>query len=105
MIRSEVVGAAAVREVMPVVEAEASAVPMTEQVVPVNEADALQNDAVLSAWDQEIWWEQKSEQAALQAVPVVADRAEPQSASVGVLGALLGLVSLRRRRREEESAN
>ena len=105
MIRSEVAGAAAAREAMPVVEAEVSAVPVTEEVVPVNEADALQNDAVLSAWDQEIWWEQKSEQAALQAVPVVADRAEPQSASIGVLGALLGLVSLRRRRREEESAN
>jgi len=105
MIRSEVAGAVTVREVMPVVEAGVSAVPVTEEDVPGDSAEAQQNDVVLSAWDQEIWWEQKSEQTAVREVPVVAERSESRSASMGVLGALLGLVSLRRRRREEESAS
>lgn len=67
-------------------------------------------DAVLSGWSQEAWWDEAQPGQPGTALPAIAVAAEPaaskpqpKSASLGLLGSLLGLASLRRRRRDEES--
>ncbi|MFM7058412.1 MAG: GEVED domain-containing protein, partial [Planctomycetota bacterium] len=78
------------------------------EVAPVDPTQVANTDAVLSGWNQEAWWEapENSLPAAPElAAPVIEPR-EPeqrQSASAGLLGALLGLASLRRRRRKDDS--
>jgi hypothetical protein len=78
-------------------------VPSETEVAPV------ESDEVLSGWGQETWWDAPAAQPALAletkpAQPAESSREESKGASVGLLGALFGLVSLRRRRREEDGS-
>ena len=72
------------------------------------EKAAGESDEVLSGWGQENWWDAPQVQPAvvtqIEAPVQAAARAEAdtKSASAGVLGALFGMLSLRRRRRDEE---
>jgi hypothetical protein len=80
-------------------------------VAPADPTEAVHTDAVLSGWNQEAWWD-AAETALPAASAIVSPVVEPaesrkesdhQSASTGILGALLGLASLRRRRRKDDS--
>jgi hypothetical protein len=77
-------------------------------VAPVDPtAQPADTDTVLSGWNQEAWWDgpATSPDVVLPAVEPVEARkpTDRQSASAGILGALLGLASLRRRRRKDDS--
>ena len=77
-------------------------------VAPVDPtAQPADTDTVLSGWNQEAWWDEPaaSPDVLVPAVEPVETRKQTdrQSASVGILGALLGLASLRRRRRKDDS--
>jgi len=71
----------------------------------------VETDEVLSGWSQEAWWDHSGN--SLPAAPTLIPPAAPapqaevkterQSASAGLLGAILGLATLRRRRRNDES--
>ena len=78
--------------------------------IPADSEVAEETDAVLSGWNQEAWWEDAQPvlpDATQSVVQVAAEPAaakpEQKAASVGLLGSLLGLATLRRRRRDEES--
>jgi len=74
-------------------------------------AQPAETDTVLSGWNNEAWWDQSA--SGFPAAPAVAppvtvqtpseEKPERQSASIGLLGALLGLTSLRRRRRNDDN--
>jgi hypothetical protein len=77
-------------------------------VAPVDPtAQPADTDTVLSGWNQEAWWDgpATSPDVVFPAVEPVEARkpTDRQSASAGILGALLGLASLRRRRRKDDS--
>jgi hypothetical protein len=78
--------------------------------VPAAAEIPAETDAVLSGWSQEAWWDEAQPGQPNTAQPAVAVAVEPagskpeqKSAGLGLLGSLLGLASLRRRRRDEES--
>ena len=111
MIRSTVAGSRAESVELPIV-AEPPVAAVQEQPVQVPtgsvEKAAGESDEVLSGWGQENWWDAPQVQPAvvtqIEAPVQAAARAEAdtKSASAGVLGALFGMLSLRRRRRDEE---
>ncbi|MFO0974947.1 MAG: GEVED domain-containing protein [Planctomycetaceae bacterium] len=87
----------------------------TEQALMIPEpGTSQQTDAVLGGWDNEAWWDVPTAEAVevaeqvvenvpvVEAVPV---KEESKSAAVGLLGALLALSPLRRRRRNGEESS
>ena len=103
MLRSEIAGTGtqAIQDAATDMATSGTQAPATPVVV-MDEADAQQSDEVLSAWDQQTWWEDKAEPVVAPAAQAIVEKTESRSASAGVLGALFGLVSLRRRRRDED---
>jgi hypothetical protein len=87
--------------------------PVGSGTAPVDPAagQPAETDTVLSGWNNEAWWDQSvtgMPAASAVAPPVTAqtsseEKPERQSASIGLLGALLGLASLRRRRRNDDN--
>ncbi len=85
-----------------------------EAAVLVDESAVQQTDAVLGGWDTEAWWDQTISEVN-ESVPVVeleAPVAEPapskedaKVAGLGLLGALLALSPLRRRRKTDEESS
>ena len=89
---------------------EAPVQPLVAPVAPVADAAAAdmlnetapQTDEVLSQWDEQTWWDAA---VPTQTVPDVIATPDRQSASIGLLGAILALAprSLRRRRKDESA--
>lgn len=111
MLRSTVSGTRAEAVEMPVVNEQPVSAPQKQAVTQPDPAVApVESDEVLSGWGQETWWDAPEGQP-----PVTVDlqptvpaklqtREESRGATAGLLGALFGLVSLRRRRREEDGS-
>ncbi len=111
MLRSTVSGTRAEAVEMPVVNEQPVSAPQQQAVTQPDPAVApVESDEVLSGWGQETWWDAPEGQP-----PVTVDlqptvpaklqtREESRGATAGLLGALFGLVSLRRRRREEDGS-
>lgn len=91
------------------------AVESVEQpVIPVESVATQHTDAVLGGWDSEAWWDAPDAEVteSVEQVVVTAPVAEPapakeetKSAAIGLLGAILALSPLRRRRRNEEESS
>ena len=108
MLRSTVSGTQAEPVVLPAVS-EQPAAAQNQPVATATETGAASGDSdeVLSDWGQETWWDAPTAQPAVAlevpaAQPAQPAREESRGASAGLLGALIGLVSLRRRRRDED---
>jgi len=88
--------------------------PMEQETVIADPGTTQHTDAVLGGWDTEAWWDAPAGELAEVAkddfvdVPVVEVapvKEESKSAGIGLLGALLALSPLRRRRKNDEESS
>jgi hypothetical protein len=111
MLRSTVSGTQAESVELPVAP-EQPVAELQEQgsAQPDPAVTAVESDEVLSGWGQETWWDAPQGQPAVtvdvqpDAPAAKQSREGSRAASAGLLGALFGLVTLRRRRREEDGS-